>query len=171
MSISRIITIEVTVNSLGAEMTTSNLDTQARKMLKATKLYCTSGRMAVLKVLIKENKPLNQMQIARRLGTDRFDKVTIYRTLESLSEVGLVHKAFMEKRAWHFELAHNCTQSQCHPHFTCIHCGNTHCLMGMSLPMAASPHRGFIIHRQQVRLEGLCPACASGNKIDRRLEK
>jgi hypothetical protein len=26
--------------------------------------------------------------------------------------------------------------------------------------MAKSPHKGFIIHRQQVRLEGLCPACS-----------
>ena len=141
-------------------MTQSNSDNQARKMLKAAKLYCTSGRVAVLKVLIKARKPLNQVLIARRLGKECFDKVTIYRTLKSFLDAGLVHKAFMEKRAWHFELAHNCTESQCHPHFTCICCGNTHCLMGMSLPMAKSPHRGFIIHRQQVRLEGLCPACA-----------
>jgi Fur family ferric uptake transcriptional regulator len=141
-------------------MTKSNLDTHARKMLKAAKLYCTSGRVAILKVLIKANRPLNQSQIARRSGRERFDKVTIYRTLESLLAAGVVHKAFMDKRAWHFELAHNCTKSQCHPHFTCTSCGNTHCLTGMSLPMAESPHAGFIIHRQQVRLEGLCPACA-----------
>ena len=160
MSICHIITIEETIDSFGVEMTKSNLDTQARTMLKAAKLYCTSGRMAVLKVLIKANRPLNQVQIARRLGKEHFDKVTIYRTLESLFEVGLVHKAFIEKRAWHFELAHNCTKSQCHPHFTCIRCGDTYCLTGMALPMARSPHRGFIIHRQQVRLEGLCPACA-----------
>jgi Fe2+ or Zn2+ uptake regulation protein len=100
-------------------MAKPNLDTQARKMLKTANLYCTSGRVAVLNVLIKTNKPLNQAQIARRLGKDHYDKVTIYRTLESLTEVGLVHKAYVEKRASHFELAHNCTKSQCHPHFTC----------------------------------------------------
>lgn len=141
-------------------MTKSNVDIQAREMLKTAKLYCTSGRVAVLNVLIKANKPLNQVQIARRLGKDHFDKVSIYRTLESLTEVGLVHKAFVEKRAAHFELAHHCTKNQCHPHFTCIRCGDTHCLTGVVLPMAQSPHKGFIIHRQQVRLEGLCPACA-----------
>ncbi|OHB78103.1 MAG: hypothetical protein A2Z25_23400 [Planctomycetes bacterium RBG_16_55_9] len=141
-------------------MTESNLDVQARKTLKEAKLYCTSGRVAVLNVLINASKPLNHCQIARRLGEEHFDRVTIYRTLESLSEAGLVHKAFMDKRAWHFELAHNCTKSQCHPHFTCTRCGNTHCLTGMSLPMVKSPHMGFVIHRQQIRLEGLCPACA-----------
>ncbi len=138
----------------------ANLDLQSRTMLKAAKLYCTKVRIAILKVLMRTDKPLSQEQIARRLGKKHFDKVTIYRTLESLLKVGLVHKAFIEKRAWHFELAHNCTESQCHPHFTCTNCGGTHCLIEISLPMAKSPHKGFVIHRQQVRLEGLCPACA-----------
>ena len=141
-------------------MTKPNLDTEAREMLRAAKLYCTRGRVAILKVLLKAPKPLSQEQIAQRSSIKRFDKVTIYRTLSSLLKVGLVHKAFMAKRAWHFELAHNCTESQCHPHFTCTNCGDTHCLTEISLPMAKSPHKGFFIHRQQVRLEGLCPACA-----------
>ena len=138
----------------------SVLDLQARRMLTAASLYCTAGRVAVLRALLRADKPLRQDQIAKRLGKKRFDKVTIYRTLESLLKVGLVHKAFMAERAWHFELAHNCSETQCHPHFTCTNCGSTHCLTGMSLPMARSPHKGFHIHRQQTRLEGLCPACA-----------
>lgn len=141
-------------------MTKQDSALQERNMLKVARLYCTKGRVAILKVLMKADKPLSQDQIARRLGKKHFDKVTIYRTLKSLLKVGLVHKAFIEKRACHFELANNCTESQCHPHFTCTKCGKIHCLMDISLPMAKSPHRGFIIHRQRVRLEGLCPACA-----------
>lgn len=137
-----------------------NLDSQACKMLKAAKLYRTKPRADILKILLKAGKPLTQNQIAQRLRKKRLDKVTIYRTLETLLEVGLVHKAFMQKRAWHFELADNCTESQCHPHFTCTRCGATHCLMDVSLPMAKSPHKGFVIKHQQVRLEGLCPKCA-----------
>ena len=141
-------------------MTRQNLDKQAREMLKTVKLYSTQGRVAIVKVLMKAGKPLSQDQIARRSGKKHFDKVTIYRTLESLLRVGLVHKAFVEKRACHFELANNCTEHQCHPHLTCSSCGDTHCLTEISLPMAESPHQGFVIHRQQVRLEGLCPRCA-----------
>jgi len=141
-------------------MTKSDLEIKAREMLKAAKLYCTAGRVMIFKVLMEAGKPLSQDQIAKRSGIEHFDKVTIYRTLESLLGVGLVHKAFMDKRTWHFELARNCTESQCHPHFTCTSCGNTTCLTGVTLPMAKSPHKGFVIHRQQVRLEGLCPACA-----------
>ena len=151
---------EGVMNFAGAKMANLNLDAQARKMLKAAKLYCTAGRIAILKVLMEAGKPLSQDQIAQRSGRERFDKVTIYRTLESLLGVGLLHKVFIDKRARHFELSHNCTESQCHPHFTCTSCGDTTCLTEISLPMAKSPHNGFVIHRQQVRLEGLCPACA-----------
>ena len=138
----------------------ANFDLQARRILKSASLYCTAGRVAVLRILLKSDKPLRQGEIARRLGKKRFDKVTIYRTLESLLEVGLVHKAFLDERARHFELARNCSETQCHPHFTCTSCGNTHCLTEMSIPKVKSMHKGFLIHRQQTRLEGLCPACA-----------
>ena len=84
------------------------------------------------------------------------NKVTVYRTLESLIEVGLVHRAFMHKRAWYFELADHCTEQQCHPHFTCTHCGVTHCLTDILLPMAKIPRKG--VHRQP-------PAGAAGGSV------
>ena len=135
-------------------------DDKARRMLKAAQLYCTEARIAILNVLMQAPSPLRQNQVAARLETKTLNKVTIYRTLETLVEVGLVHRAFMHKRAWHFELAHQCSETQCHPHFTCLNCGQTHCLTGISVPMAESPYQGFVISRQQVRLEGLCPVCA-----------
>ena len=141
-------------------MAKPNFEVKARVMLKAAKLYCTHGRIDVLIVLMKAGRPLSQDEIAGFSGGKRFDKVTIYRTLESLLGVGLVHKAFIDNRARHFELAHNCTEHQCHPHFTCTSCGNTTCLTEISMPMAKSPYKGFVINRQQVRLEGLCPTCA-----------
>ena len=129
-------------------------------MLKDAGLYRTRRRVIIINVLLKAGRPLSQDQIAHRSGEKHFDKVTIYRTLESLVKVGLVHKAFVHKRASHFELAHQCTEKQCHPHFTCTSCGETHCLTKVSLPMTVSPCQGFVIHRQQILLEGLCPECA-----------
>lgn len=138
----------------------SSLDLQTRRMLKAAKLYCTKCRVAILKVLVQADRPFSQNQIARRLGKDRLNKVTVYRVLERLCEAGLVHKASVEKRAVHFELANRCSATQCHPHFVCTNCGVTNCLEGTSIPMVKVLDRGFVIHRQQVRLEGLCPQCA-----------
>jgi Fur family ferric uptake transcriptional regulator len=129
------------------------------KMLRGAKLRRTRGRVAILKVLAAAKKPLTREEIASDLGQKGLNKVTIYRALERFVKVGLVHKAFLHNRTWHFELADNCTKSQCHPHFTCTDCGTTHCLTEVSLPMAKSPHKGFVVDRQRVQLEGLCPEC------------
>ncbi len=139
---------------------TDQFDDKARHMLKENGLYCTEARVAILKVLLEATSPLRQDQIGEHAASRTLNRVTVYRTLESLVEAGLVHRAFMQNRAWHFERADHCTEKQCHPHFTCTSCGATTCLTEISLPMAKIPRKGFIINRQQVRLEGLCPACA-----------
>jgi Fur family ferric uptake transcriptional regulator len=118
----------------------------------------------VLSALLEADKPLTREQIAKKLEHKAPNKVTIYRTLDLLVSSDLVHKAYVQDRAWHFEPAHNCTADQCHPHFTCTSCNNTHCLTEMSLPMAKSPHNGFIIQHQKVQLEGLCPKCSNENR-------
>ena len=140
-------------------MTSSSRD-KARRLLKEAKLYCTAARIAILQVLMQAARPLRQDQIAEQLTVRALNKVTVYRTLESLIDVGLVHRAFTYERAWHFELADHCTEHQCHPHFTCTSCGVTHCLTDILVPLAKVSQKGFVISRQQVRLEGLCPACA-----------
>lgn len=135
------------------------IELKAAELLSSVKLRRTGPRAAILGVLLGADKPITQDHIAAKLGANAPDKVTIYRTLESLLTTGLVHKAFLRQRAWHFELAHNCTESQCHPHFTCTDCGDTHCLTDVSLPLARGTKNGFVISRQQVQLEGLCPKC------------
>ena len=139
---------------------TTPLRDKARQRLKNARLYCTEPRLAILQILMQAARPLRQDQIAEQLTVRALNKVTVYRTLESLIEVGLVHRAFTYGRAWYFELADHCTEHQCHPHFTCTNCGVTHCLTDILLPMAKISQKGFVVNRQQVRLEGLCPACA-----------
>ena len=135
-----------------------NTHVQAREMLKSAHLYCTIPRLAILEVFFSSDSPLTQDQIRRALPS-KLDKVTVYRTLTSLLQADLVHRAYVDERAAYYELAIHCGPSQCHPHFTCTHCGQTHCLLDLRIPLAQSPHRGFKILRQQVRLEGICPDC------------
>jgi Fur family ferric uptake transcriptional regulator len=135
------------------------IETKCESLLKGASLRRTGPRMAVLSALLKAKRPITQEEIAAKTGANGPDKVTIYRILEILIDAGLVHKVYLSERAQHFELADNCTESQCHPHFTCSSCGQTFCMTDLSLPLAKSPHRGFKIEHQQVRLEGLCPEC------------
>lgn len=137
----------------------SETSKKIENILRTANLRRTGPRVAILSVLLHAGKPLSQDQIAAKLVPALPNKVTIYRTLESFCKAGLVHKAFMHKRAWHFELADKCTESQCHPHFACKKCGVISCLVGLSVSIVEGLKKGFVIHRQQVRLEGLCPRC------------
>jgi len=135
-------------------------DNRIDTILTGAHLRRTAPRIAVLSVLFDAAAPITQEEIAAALGRAAPNKVTIYRTLETLLAAGIVHKAFLHNRTWHFELAHNCTAAQCHPHLTCTNCGRTHCLPDLEIPMPQTRYRGFIIHRRQTRLEGLCPKCS-----------
>lgn len=129
-------------------------------LLGSVKLRRTGPRRTVLEVLLSGGKPQTVDEIMTAISRGGVNKVTVYRTLETLVTAGLVHRAFVHKRAEHFELADRCTEAQCHPHFTCTSCGKTNCLVEASIPLAKRLEKGFVIHRQQVYLEGLCPRCA-----------
>jgi Fur family transcriptional regulator, ferric uptake regulator len=130
----------------------------ATDLLRSAELRLTEPRAAILSVLLETGAPLTQEQIAERIGTAAPNKTTIYRTLMSLVEKGLVHKAYLEERTWHFELAHHCGKHQCHPHFTCSACQQTQCLPEVSMPLIQLPE-GYVMQRQQVRIEGVCSNC------------
>lgn len=138
-------------------------DREIERLLKTAGLRMTVQRVAIVSALMRASMPLSREQIAAAISPAAPNKTTIYRVLETLVGKGIVHKAFLRERTWHFELAHNCSPRQCHPHFTCTTCGDTHCLPGMAVPMAKSPPGGFVIDRQRIQLEGLCPKCSAAS--------
>lgn len=131
---------------------------RSEDLLQSARLRRTKSRVSVLEVLIDSKRPLTQDEMGEKLGKNRPNKVTIYRILENLLEAGIIHRAFLQDRSWHFEMADKCSDQQCHPHFTCVKCEQTHCLTDAIVPMAKSP-KGFVIQHQQVQLRGLCPEC------------
>ena len=130
------------------------------EMLKKAGLRKTLPRVEILKVLINAKEPVTQQQISQVLSDYSPNKVTVYRTLECFLENGIVHKAFVKDRTAYFELGHNCSEKQCHPHFTCKNCHRTHCLTNVKMPMAKIEEAGFSIEHQKVELDGLCPKCS-----------
>ena len=129
-------------------------------LLCLVKLRRTDHRRTILEVLLNAKGPKSADEIMTAMSKKSANKVTVYRTLESMVGAGLVHRAFVHKRAEHFELADRCTGAQCHPHFTCVSCGVTNCVVGVSMPIVKGLEQGFVVRRQQVHLEGLCPRCA-----------
>jgi Fe2+ or Zn2+ uptake regulation protein len=137
----------------------SQLKEKIDNLLDSAKMKRTRPRRTILEILLAGNRPQTADEIVSAMGNTRPNKVTVYRTLESMVDAGLVHKAFVEERSQHYELADKCSEHQCHPHFVCTDCGHTRCLHDVLVPMATSAPAGFIIERQQVRLQGLCPKC------------
>jgi len=138
----------------------SDTQADAKKMLSTGGLNNTKAQVRIVQELIKANSPLSREELLLRLGKNGPDKATIYRVTERLCARGLIHKVFLRGRASKYELAHNCLEKQCHPHFTCVNCGEIFCLTGMFLPLVKGLKKGFVIHRQQVRIEGLCSSCS-----------
>jgi len=134
---------------------------KSEQLLASFKMRKTGPRIAVLGVLSGTRKPQTAEQIASKLGGKAPDKVTIYRNLASFVNAGFVHKAYLEARKWHFELANRCTEQQCHPHFVCSSCGRTRCLPEVLSPPLKLMGKGFVVYRQQIKLEGLCPSCSA----------
>jgi Fur family ferric uptake transcriptional regulator len=129
-------------------------------LLDSAHMKRTGARRTVLEVLLKSERPKSAEELISVMGKAGPNKVTVYRTLDSMVEAGLVHRAFLKDTSQYYEMADKCTKHQCHPHFVCKDCGQTRCMPEVSVPMATNPPAGFIIERQQVRLEGLCPDCS-----------
>jgi Fur family ferric uptake transcriptional regulator len=136
----------------------AKLRERSKSLLSKAGLRRTGQRVTVLSAMLEANKPVSADELDRKY-CNKVNKVTIYRIMESFLEAGLVHKAFLRKRTQYFELSDNCTAEQCHPHFTCTDCGQIRCFPEVLLPMAKSPYKGFVIDRQMVQLEGICPEC------------
>jgi Fur family transcriptional regulator, ferric uptake regulator len=129
------------------------------ELLNSAKLKKTLPRRTILEILLNAAQPQTADEIVSAIGKTGPNRVTVYRTLGSMVEAGIVHRAFVAEGSQHFEMADKCGAHQCHPHFVCTGCGRTSCLHNMALPMATSAPAGFVIERQQVRLQGLCPKC------------
>jgi Fur family transcriptional regulator, ferric uptake regulator len=138
----------------------SQLKEKIDNLLDSVKLKRTEPRRMVLEVLLKATQPQMADEIVSAIGKAGPNRVTVYRTLESMVETGIVHRAFVAEGSQHFEMADKCSEHQCHPHFVCTDCGRTSCMHDVSVSMATSTPAGFVIQRQQVRLQGLCPNCS-----------
>lgn len=87
--------------------------------LRAAGHRATPKRLALLRVLREAGKPLQATEIATRLPLAA-DQATIYRTLEALTESGLIRKVSLNDRHAHYE---SMIGVKHHHHIVCEDCG------------------------------------------------
>ena len=137
------------------------------KLLEESGLEPTPKRLQVLEVIGNNNSPLNAQQIFETLKrTHNINRVTVYRILDRLVEIGLVDRISGGGRSFVYGLAPNDNHPP-HPHFFCKSCGNLECLNPQSLHVNMEPmQRTFpgSIENIEVRIDGVCKNCLRNEK-------
>jgi Fur family ferric uptake transcriptional regulator len=89
------------------------------------------------------------------------DRVTLYRTLESLLEKGIIHKAFQENNEIYYAICgESCstnTHKHDHAHFKCMKCNIVSCLELDEAIKIALP--SYEINKVSIHMEGMCDLC------------
>lgn len=93
--------------------------TQAPKdLLTRASLKHTPARVHVLKFFSDECGPINAEHIAKHIKDKSINLVTIYRTLKSFEEAGIIRRVNLNQDSVYYELAEHH-----HHHIICTGCG------------------------------------------------
>jgi Fur family ferric uptake transcriptional regulator len=139
----------------------SAIDKKIDEILKRNQLSVTSGRRKILELFLHQEGALSHSDIERKAG-EKFDRVTVYRTLQAFLEKGLIHSIPTADNSIRYALCKdNCSAGHHrddHVHFICNACGNTVCLEDVTVPSIKLP-RGFLAQQVDMLVSGICKSC------------
>ena len=131
-------------------------------ILRNSGLSLTDSRKGILQLFLESDNALAHADI-ERLSKDQFDRVTVYRTLQTFVEKGIVHTIPSTDNAVRYALCQNdCSEGHHHDehvHFVCDVCGTTFCLQHTAIPQVRLP-KGFELRQVDVLASGKCNKCA-----------
>ena len=137
------------------------LDNQVADLLKRNRLSVTGSRKKILQLFLEQPGALAHGDIENKAG-EKFDRVTVYRTLQTFVDKGIVHTIPTADNSIRYALCKdNCSDGHHHDHhvhFMCDNCGNTYCLDDVVTPEIKLP-RGYSTKHIEVLVEGLCKDC------------
>ncbi|WP_107037341.1 Fur family transcriptional regulator [Brumimicrobium mesophilum] len=132
-------------------------------ILKKKNLRVTPFRKEVLDIFIRNDHAVSTQDIEDELKD--FDRITLYRTIKSFINNGVIHEIVMpgdvKKLALcdvvcnHDEGLHEHN----HIHFQCRQCQEVFCVEIDELPKIKVP--GFIIEKQEIQAKGICGKCSA----------
>ncbi len=108
---------------------------------------------------------MTQAMLENQLGKSA-DRVTLYRTLRTFEDKGILHRVADDGENIRFALCRDtCTEhyhADNHVHFTCQSCKHTFCLDHVTIPEVKLPGQ-YTVSSMQFIVSGLCPNCSSNN--------
>ena len=125
----------------------------------------TVVREQVLQVFHHHREAISQSELEEQIGP--VDRITLYRTLRTFEEKGLIHRAVDGTEKLKFALCHNgCSPGvhhDSHAHIHCDKCGRTQCLENVPVPGPVSVP-GFEVTTSYWVLQGVCAKCNQVSK-------
>lgn len=141
-------------------------------ILKNYRLRLTPMRQEILQVFLGSTYALSHSDIERKVS-DSSDRVTIYRTLKTFLDNGLIHKVLDSDGGLKYALCKEaCTiagHHHEHVHFKCVQCGQTSCL-NIDIPAVKLP-AGFKVNEINLLIQGVCQTCQTTPAKGKRLLK
>jgi len=131
------------------------------RLLKSFRLRSTPTRQEILRLFLKKDYALSHSDIESEIADD-IDRVTVYRTLKTFFDRGLIHKVLDDGGSLKYALCtETCSATQHrheHVHFKCTECGQTNCL-DVDIPAVKLP-KGYEPREVNVLIQGVCQNCS-----------
>lgn len=130
-------------------------------ILRNKKLRATPFRKEVLAVFLKKEHAISIQDIEDEL--ESFDRITLYRTIKSFTNNGVIHEIVMPGDIKKLALCDgvcdhdNGLHEHDHIHFQCRVCEEVYCVEIEELPQIEVP--GFVIEEQEIQAKGVCKKC------------
>jgi Fur family transcriptional regulator, ferric uptake regulator len=131
--------------------------------LRRAGLRMTENRRAILRALLAARSPLNLEEIRAHSAHHggRPDFATVFRTMEQLEVLRLVHRVNLGRTSSHFELLDPRSH---HDHLVCVTCGRVVPLVDdcpvEKLERDLARRHGFTEIRHSLEFFGKCPECS-----------
>ena len=137
------------------------MNTDIKEILKRSQLSITASREKILHLFLEQTGALAHGDIEKRAG-EKFDRVTVYRTLQTFVEKGIIHTIPTADNSIRYALCKDdCAEGHHHDqhiHFVCSNCRNTYCLDDIVTPDIKLP-KGYSSSHIEVVVEGICKNC------------
>ncbi|MAN86791.1 MAG: transcriptional repressor [Algoriphagus sp.] len=129
-------------------------------ILKRHKLRITDCRLDIIQEFLDRQVALAHSDLENKLE-NQYDRVTIYRSLNTFLEKDIIHKVLDDSGATKYALCSHEDEHEHdheHVHFKCEICGETTCLDSISLPDIKLP-KGFKKKEMSLLVQGVCEKC------------
>lgn len=130
-------------------------------ILKRNGLSVTEGRLKILDLFLGTEGALAHADIEKQTA-QAFDRVTVYRTLQTFVEKGIIHQIPTTDNSVLYALCrHQCEGGHHHDnhvHFVCAQCDKTICLDDVTVPDVRLP-KGFKPIQSAMVVTGICNDC------------